>query len=68
MSLASVSPDYLEVLKEKYSHHERLLGYVASQPYTEYSRKELLKYVDFHDQHRKLSWRETFTEIRKFFE
>jgi hypothetical protein len=68
MTLASVTPEFVDILTSKYSDNEQLLGCIASsQPYTEYSKKELLKHIEYHDPHRKLSWKETFPEIVKYF-
>jgi DNA-directed RNA polymerase subunit N (RpoN/RPB10) len=67
MSLAGIPPALREVLKTKYSYNEKLVNYMNSQPYTQYAYNELLKHVEYHDSHRKLSWRETFPEIVEYF-
>jgi MoaA/NifB/PqqE/SkfB family radical SAM enzyme len=67
MSLAGVPSDLRNILNEKYSSNEKLINYIKSQPYTNYAFKELIKHADFHDEKRKLSWRDTFPEIKDFF-
>jgi organic radical activating enzyme len=68
MTLASMPIEYVNTLKIKYANNENLLGCIASsQPHTEYAKKELLKHIEYHDLHRKISWKETFPDIVKYF-
>ena len=37
-------------------------------PFNKDQCKNMLDYIEFHDGHRKLNWRETFPEIVQYFE
>jgi pyruvate-formate lyase-activating enzyme len=68
MSLAGIDQIYREKLFEMYSNNAQLLGYINSQPFTQYAVNELLKHLNFHDIHRNLDWRKTFPEVAKFYD
>lgn len=68
MSLNAVTPDYRKLLETKYANNQRILNYLKSQPYAEYSHNEFLKHINFHDPKRKLSWKETFPDLIKFYQ
>jgi organic radical activating enzyme len=67
MSLASINQEYRNILSNKYQGNNKLVNYIKSQPYTNYSITEFLKHISFHDTHRKLNWQETFYDIKQYF-
>lgn len=68
----SCVPDMLrDIIKVKYENieiknKEYVIKILNKFDPTKY--KEFIKYIEFHDYHRKLNWREVFPEIEKYFE
>ena len=72
----SCVPDRLrDIIQLKYENTESLFKLVDNKSipkllnsYDPKKYKEFIKYIEFHDHHRKLNWREVFPEVEQYFD
>jgi len=65
INLHCIPPDLQQEIKSKYGADNRLAKILVDFDPVKY--KTFIEYVEFHDKHRKLSWRDTFPEIQHYF-
>lgn len=65
MNLSSIPLAYKKILHEKYSSDDRLTKLLTNFDITNHIK--FIKYLKYHDQKRKLNWREIFPEVSKYF-
>lgn len=65
MNLSAIPDALANAIKEKYGTNHEISKLLV--PYNQSQHQKMLEYIEFHDQHRKLSWRETFAEVADYF-
>ena len=65
VNLLCVPDELKEVIKNKYGEDSRIFKII--RPFDPEKYEACMKHVEFHDKHRKLSWRDTFPEIQHYF-
>lgn len=65
LNLSAIPPALATAIKEKYGSNHEISKLLV--PYNPIQHQTMLEYIEFHDQHRKLSWRETFPEVVEYF-
>jgi hypothetical protein len=65
MSLSATPSNLQQAIREKYGADHSITKLL--EPFNQKNHDRFLSYLDKHDEHRKLNWRETFPEIVEFF-
>lgn len=65
LNLSAIPEALQNAIKEKYGSNHEISKLLV--PYNPLQHRKMLEYIEFHDQHRKLSWRETFPEVADYF-
>ena len=65
INLHCIPLELQNIIKAKYGKDSRIGKILV--PFDPVKYKTFINYLNFHDKHRKLSWRETFSEIQHYF-
>lgn len=66
MNLQSVPPKLQQLIIEKYGQNNRISQLI--EPFDSVLYKKFIDYVSYHDEHRRLDFRKTFSEVAEYFE
>jgi hypothetical protein len=70
MSLAALPPIVRALMFKKYKDYPVNNGHSVLKCIPQYDQEaytKFMEYIEYHDQHRKLNWREVFPEIEQYF-
>ena len=66
MSMSCIPDELQEIIISKYGKESRIAKIL--NPFNKQNCQIMIDYIEFHDGHRKLNWRETFPEVVQYFE
>jgi len=66
MNMSCIPTALQDIIKSKYGENSRIAKLLV--PFNKKQCQFMLDYVNFHDGHRKLNWREVFPEITQYFD
>lgn len=66
LDLSAIPADFADIIREKYGHDHEISKLLV--PYNPAKHREMLKYLEYHDQHRKRNWRHTFPEVAEYLQ
>jgi hypothetical protein len=65
MNLNSVPDSLKAAITDKFTADSRIVKIIDQ--YVPVKCQKMIEYLDFHDIHRKLDWRQTFSEVAHYF-
>lgn len=65
VNLYCIPAELQDAVKSKYGADSRIAKII--EPFNADKYEAFIKYIEFHDQHRKLNWRKTFSEVEHYF-
>jgi hypothetical protein len=66
VNLQSVPDSLKAAITDKFTADSRIVKII--EPFDPVKCQQMIEYLDFHDGHRKLNWRQTFSEVAPYFD